>query len=41
MTYCHSNAEEEEEEVVQCVADDECECGPVEWEQGDHQRIVG
>ena len=41
LTYCHSNAEDAEEEEVQCVADDECECGPVHWQQGDQQRIVG
>ena len=40
LTYCHSNAEDEEEEVVQCVADDECECGPVHWELNDKERIM-
>ena len=43
LTYCHSNAEDAEEEEVQCVADDECECGPgpINWELNDEERIVG
>ena len=40
MTYCHSNAEGAEEEEVQCVADDECQCGPVHWELSDKERIM-